>query len=163
HNVSMSETLPVKPISPEGGSTPDGWAIAGILLCIVAFWTLQHPYEGIVHDSILYAFSALARLHPDSLSQDVYLSVGTQDHYTIFTPILAAAAQRWGGEHAAATITLLAEIGFFFCGWLLARSLFPRALAIGCLAALVILPSDYGAKHIFSYVDPFMTPRVPAE
>ena len=34
------------------------------------------PYAGLVHDSILYTLMALARLHPETLSHDVFLRFG---------------------------------------------------------------------------------------
>jgi len=138
-------------------------ALAGLALCVLAFWMVQHAYEGLVHDSILYAFSALARLHPESLGHDVYLSVGDQDRFTIFSPIAAVMIRLVGLEHAAALLTLLAQIAFFGCAWLLARRLLPARLALLSLALLVMLPTIYGDEHIFSYAEPFMTPRVPSE
>jgi hypothetical protein len=136
---------------------------AGLGLCIVAFWMLQHPYEGLVHDSVLYSFLALARLHPGSLGHDLFLSQGSQDHYTLFGPIAAIAVRWLGLERAAASFTLIAHLAFLGAGWLLARRLMPAALAVLALGLLVMLPSVYGANHIFSYLEGFMTPRVPAE
>ena len=138
-------------------------AAAGLLLCIIAFWMLQHNYEGIVHDSLLYAFQALARLHPDSLGHDIYLRVGVQDRFTIFSPLAAALIHEVGLERAAAIWTFAAQIGFFACAWLLARSLMTAELALVSLGVLVMLPAGYGDRHVFSYVEAFMTPRLPAE
>jgi hypothetical protein len=138
-------------------------AFAGLLLCIAAFWMIQHPYERIVHDSVLYAFAALARLHPRSLGQDPYLTVGVQDRYTLFSPLAAAVIRLVGLTRAASLITLAAQIGFFGCVALLARRLMPPALAIVSVALLVMLPTTYGDRYIFSYAEPFMTPRLPAE
>jgi len=136
---------------------------AGLVLCIIAFWMLEHPYEGIVHDSVLYAFSALARLHPASLGHDVYLSLGVQDRYTLFSPMAASLIRVLGLERSAQLITLVAQVAFFGGGWLLARSLLPAAEALLSLALLVILPAVYGDAHIFSYAESFMTPRLPSE
>lgn len=135
----------------------------GFILCIIAFWMLRHPYEGLVHDSILYAFSALARLHPESLAHDIFLSVGVQDRYTLFSPLASTLIHLMGLEPAAALITLTAQIAFFGCAWLLARQLMSPAEALLSVALLVVLPSIYGDAHIFSYAESFMTPRLPAE
>jgi hypothetical protein len=137
--------------------------MAGLFLCIAGFWTIQHPYEGIVHDSILYSLSALARVYPESLTHDVFLSVGAQDRFTLFGPIAAALTRLVGLERAASLLTLIAHAAFFGCGYLLARRLMPSMLALLAVALLVMLPSTYGAKHVFSYAEPFMTPRLPAE
>lgn len=136
---------------------------AGLILCIVAFWMLEHPYEGIVHDSILYAFSALARLHPESLGHDVYLSLGVQDRYTVFSPLAASVMRPLGLERGAMLITLGSQLAFFGCGWLMARRLMPATEAALSVALLVSLPAIYGDSHIFSYAEAFMTARLPAE
>jgi hypothetical protein len=138
-------------------------AMAGLVLCIAAFWMAQHPYERIVHDSILYAFSALARLYPSSLGRDIYLTVGIQDRFTIFSPLVAPLIRIIGLRQAATLITFSAQLAFFFVGWLLARRLMPTAHAILALALLVSLPTTYGDRHIFSYAEAFMTPRLPCE
>lgn len=138
-------------------------ATAGLLLTIAAFWMLEHPYEGIVHDSILYAFAALARLHPASLGHDVYLRLGVQDRFTLFSPIAASIIRIVGLERAAQLITLLSQLAFFGCSWILARRLMPAATALLSLALLVMLPAVYGDAHIFSYAESFMTPRLPSE
>jgi hypothetical protein len=137
--------------------------VAGLFLCIAAIWMIQHPYEGVVHDAVLYSLSALARLHPESLGHDVFLSVGEQDRFTLFGPIAAALTRLLGLERAASVLTLIAQAAFFGCAWLLARRVLPSTLAILSVALLVMLPSTYGAKHVFSYAELFMTPRLPAE
>jgi hypothetical protein len=73
-----------------------------LLLCVTA-WALSHSYRGIFHDAGLYTLQALARLAPASLGQDVFLRFGSQDRYTIFSPIYAAASQVLGTEAAAGT------------------------------------------------------------
>lgn len=138
-------------------------ALVGLGLCIAAFWMLQHPYEGIVHDSLLYAFQALARLHPESLSHDIWLSVGVQDRYSVFSPLAAALVHAVGLERAAQIVTLASQLAFFGTAWLLVRRLMPLTPATLSLGLLVVLPAVYGDRHIFSYVEPFMTPRLPAE
>lgn len=138
-------------------------AASGIVLVIFAFWMLHHPYEGVVHDSILYVFGALARLHPDSLAHDIYLTLGVQDRYTVFSPLAAAVFRLMGPERGAAAITLIAQLAFFVGGWRLARRLMPASLALLALGLLIVLPPVYGDAHIFSYAEAFMTARLPSE
>ena len=138
-------------------------AVAGVVLCTAAFWLLQHPYEGIVHDSVLYVFSALARMHPESLGRDVFLTPGSQDQYTIFSPVAATAIRLFGVERTAALLAGIAQIAFFGCAWMLARRIMPSVLAVLALGLLVALPGVYGPNHLFSYTEAFMTARVPAE
>ena len=57
-------------------------------LLALATWALSHRYLGLFHDARLYTLQALARLHP-ALSADVFLRFGSQDRFTIFSPLYA--------------------------------------------------------------------------
>jgi hypothetical protein len=133
-----------------------------LLLCVIA-WALSHSYRGIFHDAGLYTLQALARLAPASLGQDVFLRFGSQDRYTIFSPIYAAASQLLGTEAAAATLTFALQMALFVCGWLVARAVMPARMALYGLAVLVAIPGDYGTERIFTCVEQFLTPRMAAE
>jgi len=137
--------------------------VVGLCLSIVAFWMAQHPYWGLVNDATLYALAALGRLHPESLGHDIFLSQGSQDQYTIFSPLLAPMISVAGIARAAAIVTFIAQAGFFGCAWILARRLMGSSLAILSVALLVALPAFYGGASIFSYSETMLTPRVPAE
>ncbi len=58
------------------------------LLC-VGIWCLSHGYQGLFHDAGLYALQALAHRYPDFLSRDVFLRFGSQDRFTVFSPLVA--------------------------------------------------------------------------
>jgi hypothetical protein len=139
-------------------------AIAGTALTVIAIWMLAHPYSGIEsNDSSLYALLALARLHPQSLAADVFLRFGSQDTYTVFSPLFAAAVRLFDLEPAAAALAFAGQVTFIVCGWLLARSVMPARLALLSVGLLIALPSNYGDAHSFSYVESFLTPRQLAE
>jgi hypothetical protein len=135
-------------------------ALLPLGLFVLAIWMVQHPYGGIEYnDSSLYALLALARLNPQSLSGDVFLRFGSQDQYTVFSPLFASVIRVLDLEPAAALLTLAGQIAFFGCAWLLARRVMPARLALVAVGLLVALPSSYGAANIFSYVESFLTPR----
>ena len=71
-------------------------------LLALALTLLQHPFHGIVHDSVLYTLFALVRLHPVTVGWDVVVRYGSQDRFTVFSPIYTAVIQLLGLEHAAA-------------------------------------------------------------
>src|ERR1700694_3272409 len=77
-----------------------------LLLCVIA-WALSHGYRGIFHDAGLYTLQALARLAPAALGQDVFLRFGSQDRYTIFSPIYADFRRPKGMGAAAATLSFI--------------------------------------------------------
>jgi hypothetical protein len=133
-----------------------------LLVCAIA-WFLAHPYHGIFHDARLYTLEALAHLEAASLARDVFLRLGSQDRFTIFGHLYAAAIQLLGTETAAAILTFASQIALSTGAWLLARSVMPSRLALYGLAVLVAIPGDYGAEGIFTCIEPFLTPRMAAE
>ncbi|HLZ97530.1 MAG TPA: hypothetical protein VKP66_06240 [Steroidobacteraceae bacterium] len=129
----------------------------------IATWALSHSYRGLFHDAGLYTLQALARLHPDSLREDVFLKFGSQDGLTIFSPIYAAASRLLGVEPAAATLTLLLQWALLAGAWRLARAVLPLSMAVFGVVVLIALPGDYGPDRIFTCIEPFLTPRMAAE
>ena len=124
---------------------------------------LVHPYAGIFHDANLYALQALARLHPDTVARDVFLRFGSQDRFTVFSPVYAAGIRLVGIDHAAAMLTLLSQLALIAGGWCLARAAMPAPHALLGVALLIAIPGDYGPDRIFTCIEPFLTPRMGAE
>src|SRR5579859_1883909 len=113
-SVSPEDSSLASRQEPWTASPPDSFATPRLSLAVIgvigiATWALSHSYRGLFHDAGLYTLQALARLHPDSLREDVFLKFGSQDGLTIFSPIYAAASRLLGVEPAAATLTLLLQ------------------------------------------------------
>jgi hypothetical protein len=131
-------------------------------LMLATLWLLMRGYHGLIGDAQIYAFQALARLHPQ-LTTDLYLQNTSQDQFTIFSPFYAAFIRLLGLESAARLLTLL------FTVWLLGAALgFVRAVAdrdaawLG-IAFLLIVAGDYGGSGVFRISEAFLTARLPAE
>jgi hypothetical protein len=150
---------------PEAGTRrrTECWGLLGLGLLVVACWLLLQPYRGVTHDGTLYSLLALAHLHPGSLDHDLFVRLGVQNHYTIFTPLYAGAARYLGLEHAAALLTLLTHLAFFGCAWLLALRFGTARSAWLGVGLLIALPTYYGWGLVFAYTESFLTPRQPAE
>src|SRR5258708_27996435 len=133
-------------------------AVVGLLG--IAPWALSHSSGGIFHDAGLYTLQALARLHPDSLPQDVFLKFGSQDGFTIFGPIYAAASRLLGVDLAAPTLTLVLQWALLGGAWMLARAVMPLSMTMFGMAVLIAVPGDYGSDRIFTCIEPFLTPRM---
>jgi hypothetical protein len=153
-------TLPLT-TAPAAVSRNLGFAVVS-LLCL-ATWVLAHGYRGLQHDARLYTLQALAYLHPGALSQDVFLHFGSQDQFTLFSPVYAATISILGVEPAAAILTLGYQLAFFLGALLLVRRLAPTSLALLGMAVLIAIPGYYGADTVFSCVESFLTPRMGAE
>src|SRR6267154_3673856 len=152
--------MPSSPFNPPATSR---LCLGVVGLIGIATWARSHSYRGIFHDAGLYTLQALARLHPDSLTEDVFLRFGSQDGFTIFSPIYAAASRLLGVEWAGATLTLLLQWALLAAAWILARAVMPSSMTIFGVAVLIAMPGDYGPDRIFTCIEPFLTPRMAAE
>jgi len=131
---------------------------AGLLL--VALWLATHPYHGIVHDSRLYTAQALAALYPARFAGDLFLAFGSQDQFTLFTPIyrpfLAALGKARGNMLLLVIVEALWLGGVtYLAGALVADR---RARLVG-MALVIVLPGALLLRH----GEAFLTPRLPAE
>lgn len=129
---------------------------------LISWVLIQHPYAGLWHDARLYALQAYARLHPQ-LTQDLFLVHGSQDNFTLFSPLYAALIQLVGLDTAALALQLFG-LGLFYA----AAYYFASALTSGWtmwlfMSSLAALPVHYGASKILAVVEPFATPRLFAE
>jgi hypothetical protein len=132
------------------------------LLCVVV-WAVSHSYVGLFHDAILYTLQALARSDPSSLSHDVFLRFGSQDRFSIFSSLYAAAANAWGIERSAAALTLTFQLALIVSAWWLARTVTNSSLALLGCAIFIAVPAQYGADRVFTCIEAFVTPRMAAE
>jgi hypothetical protein len=135
-----------------------------LLLLVAMAWLLAHPWTGLWHDGRLYAVQALRRLHPENFQHDLYFLYGSQDAFTLFSPLFAACIAAFGVQGAGLLLYLagsalwLAASAFLLSAFL--RGL-PFWLAMLCV---VLLPTDYGpVAGIFTLGEPYPTPRIFAE
>ena len=144
-------------------SPPSRLAVFVVLLLCFATWMVSHSYQGLFSDARLYTLQALARMHPDSLPQDPFLKFGSQDKFTLFSPVYAATARVLGIEHAAAALTLLFQISLLAGAYALARSVLTGSMVLAASAVVMAIPGDYGAYRVFTCMESFLTPRMAAE
>lgn len=135
---------------------------AAFILTAVATWLLLRGYHGLLGDAQLYAFQALARIHPP-LARDLYLQNTSQDQFTIFSPLYAWFIDLLGVEPAARSLTLLFTIWFLAAAWVAARTLTNRDGAWLAVILLIILDGSYGGSGVFRVTEQFLTARLPAE
>jgi hypothetical protein len=132
----------------------------GLMLAVL--WLLLHGYEGFAGDAQIYAFQALARIHP-ALSGDLYLQNTSQDLYTIFSPIYARFIDWWGLENAARLLTLFFSVWFIVAAWHWVAALTTRHGAWLAVAFLLIAGGAYGGSGIFYSFEHYLTPRLFAQ
>ena len=137
-------------------------AFAGALLGVTML-LLTHRNWGIDHDAALYLGTGLLRQSPDIFSQDLFFAYGSQGDYTLFPWLLGHLLTwfkpvplfQWGG--------LLGLLFFAGTSWYCISNLLGRRWRYVAWLGVICLPSCYGQITIFSYAEPFLTPRPFAE
>jgi hypothetical protein len=135
------------------------WASTLLALSFFALLLLLHPYRGLVHDSRLYSIQALNHLHPSLYGSDIFVKFGSQDDYTLFSPVFGAFINWLGLEPAAAMLTFTAMAAFLLAVWLLARRLLTPLEAGMAMVLIIMVPPFYGPNRIFHFLEEFLTPR----
>jgi hypothetical protein len=133
-----------------------------LALMLAMLWLLMRGYHGLTGDGQIYAFQALARLHPQ-LATDLYLQNTSQDRFTVFSPLYSWFIQHLGLESAARLLTLLFTLWLLGAVWGFARVVAGRDAAWAAVAFLLIVGGNYGGSGVFRILQPFLTARLPAE
>ncbi len=153
---------------------PSKIATAALALTALTTWLMLRGYHGLLGDAQLYAFQALARIHPH-LAGDLYLQNTSQDQFTVFSPLYAWFIEPLGLEQAARALTLAFTVWLLAASWSTARSLTgrdgvwsgdgarPRDGAWPAVVFLLIVAGSYGGSGVFKFLDEFLTARLPAE
>jgi len=127
-------------------------------LGLSTLWALTHHYRGLRVDGELYAFQAMARLHP-WLSADLYLKYGSQDRYTLFSPIYAKFIELFGLRLGGQLLFLACLAGLLAGAWSLIRRLSAAHEAWFAVTLLILTAGTYGVSSIFSYTESYLTAR----
>ncbi len=122
----------------------------------------MHRYQGLGYDAQLYAFQALAQIHP-ALKLDLFLQYSSQDRYSLFSPFYAAFIRLWGLEHAALILTIFFKVCLLTAAWHIIRKLKDADTAWLSLGILVIIIGRFGGFSVFHYSEDFLTARSAAE
>jgi hypothetical protein len=133
-----------------------------LALTLVTLWFLMRGYHGLTGDGQIYAFQALARIHPH-LTTDLYLQNTSQDQFTIFSPLYAWFIGLLGLENAARLLTVFFTVWLLTAAWSFAHALTGRDAAWLAVAFLLIIAGDYGGSGVFRLSEPYLTARLPAE
>ena len=131
------------------GALQGGLVSLALAFTLVALWAATHHDPAITKDGQIYAFQALARLHP-TFNNDVYLAFGSQDRYTVFSPLYALLIEALGLANAAVILLVTAKLLFFVAAWQIARRLADRESAWFAVALLIITVGRYGAFDVFN-------------
>jgi hypothetical protein len=136
--------------------------VVGLTLMLALLWALTHRYQGFARDAELYAFQALARIHP-ALGSDLYLQHTSQDQFSIFSVVYAFLIRSFGLQNAELALFALCTAWFLAAAWALARALASRDAAWLTTALFIVTVGYYGSYRIFHYAEDYLTARSVAE
>lgn len=139
------------------------WFLPLLTLTATALFLLLHPYRGLVHDAQLYTLQALSHLRPELYSGDIFLRLGSQDDFTVFSSLYAWIISLIGVEPAAAITTLCSILLFLIAIFMFGRALLSTQEAWIPLFLIMLIPGHYGAQHVFHLIEEFVAPRQLAE
>ncbi|KQV47500.1 MULTISPECIES: hypothetical protein [unclassified Duganella] len=140
-----------------------GWRESLLLLALVAVWLAVRPWSGIWHDGRLYAAQAMHLLYPEQFENDLFFMFGSQDKFTLFSPLYSACIQAFGLD-GGSLLLQLAGSALWLGGACFLLSTFLRGPMLWvALAWLLLLPTDYDPIKSFSLAEPYLTPRILAE
>jgi hypothetical protein len=129
-------------------------ALAGI-----SIWALTRPCTGLKNDGALYTMMALHWADPGLLGSDLFLRYGSQDPFTIFSPLYGLLLKQFGMGAANIGLLLGAHALWLAGAWLLTHRLvrgLPGHFAFLLVAAI---QATYGGWSVLYSGEDFLTPR----
>lgn len=153
----------VTPEAKDSGSPRSRLDYGLMLLLLAALWIAARPYHGIVRDARLYMAQAIYRLEPEKFQTDLFFRYGSQDSFSLFSPIFAPVVQLLGPGWAHLVFSVLGQVFWLAALLALVVALFGRGRpALAAAVGAIILVSDFGLG-VFRYSEVFVTPRIFAE
>ncbi|MES2090104.1 MAG: hypothetical protein V4532_09025 [Pseudomonadota bacterium] len=130
----------------------------GICL-IVLVWMGARPYHGIRHDGILYLGQVMRGLMPQVFLHDIFFKYGSQDQYSIYSPIISWFLQRGDLHWVVVSLIWCCHLTLLWQAWRLVRQVSASAVAWWSLMAMTVFSHDYGGGHIMQFGEEFLTAR----
>lgn len=134
-------------------------ASLGFFVIACALWIGANPYVGIDHDARLYTFMAVRWLTPAAYARDPWFAYGSQDDWSLFSPLFAFVLSRFGVETGALLTTIAGGLMFVAASVLLAKAFLPGRLAWLAALLLVSLPLCYSPRGMLFVSEAFATAR----
>lgn len=115
-------------------------------------WLLNHPYQGIRHDTRIYGLLAAHWINPQALADDLFFSFGSQGTLSLFTPLFGELVRWLGLDRAAWWVTLGGGLMWIGACLALARAMlgtgFAARFAVVLGAVVVISYSPNGSTFV---------------
>jgi len=146
------------------GGSRHGRAMAVVtLLAAAAIWLLTRRYFGIHNDAALYALMALAWRDPATFASDLFVRFGSQDPFSLFSPLYGSAIGAVGLQSANIALMLAAHALWLAGAWLVSRRLLRGLPASMGFLLIAAVSAFYGGWAVLYAGEAGLTPRPFAE
>lgn len=143
---------------------PSSLSTLALIVAVLAFMLLGHPYQGVFHDGVLYFGQSLLNAGAPGVARDIFFAGGSQDRYSIYGPLMttlyghAGRAVVQSGALLASWLTMMAAV------LALLKRLDPtNSLSLWGILAFAVISPIYGGCWILAYTETFATARTFAE
>lgn len=140
--------------------TRNGVTACALATLAAALWFLANPYIGIDHDARLYTLMAMRWLAPAAYARDPWFAAGTQDDWSVYSPIYAQVLLWLGPEQGARAMTLLGAGMFLYGAWRLAGAALRGPAVWLAFLLLVSVPINYSTRDMLKVSEAFATARM---
>lgn len=130
---------------------------------MISIWLCMINYQGFIHDGRIYSMLALSKLHPENFEHDLFLAYGSQESFTTFPFLYAWLIKKMGLDTAAFILSSAGQVAWLAGLLTLILRMTKGWAAVAALAGVVFFSRYYDIIGIFSYGEPFPSPRIFAE
>ncbi|MEZ6111890.1 MAG: hypothetical protein R3C99_12860 [Pirellulaceae bacterium] len=134
---------------------------ATLFVTLMLLSAIFRPYAGIQHDARLYALQSVHHLDPEIYQDDLFLKYGSQDRYSLFSPIVCPLVETLGANLAFFWLYLVGNACWLFAMQRFVTTLIRGRLVVwGALIYLAVNPLPFGGYETFHVNENFLTPRL---
>lgn len=131
------------------------WFWAGAMCLVIAT-----PYIGIDHDARLYMVGALHFLDPGRYARDIWFFDGSQDRWSLFSPLLAQFVSLFDIEGGAMVATLCQGGLFLVSAYGFSRATLRQPASLLLFLLLLVYPICYSPKGMLFVREGFVSARM---
>lgn len=159
----MDETAAATAIRPAAAIRAHKAGAATTAVAGAAIWLITRRYGGIHNDAALYSLMALAWRDPATFASDLFVRFGSQDPFSVFSPLYGSLIGGFGLQSANIGLMLAAHAVWLTGAWMLTHRLLRGAPGhLGFLLACAI-GAVYGGWAVLYAGEALLTPRPFAE
>lgn len=141
-------------------SGPGLWAATFWLWTGATCLVMATPYIGIDNDARLYMVGALHFLNPDHYARDIWFFEGSQDRWSVFSPVLAQFVGLFDIDGGAKAATLFQGALFLVSAYWFSRATLRRPASLLLFLLLLGYPICYSPKGMLFVREGFVSARM---